>query len=70
MFKEVIFIMCISTTCPNNKTGVGADFLCSCKPKEECKFYDYESDYCYHTSLDGKCNPKGCLCFEERCNDE
>jgi hypothetical protein len=27
--------MCNSTTCPNNKTGIGADFLCHCKPEED-----------------------------------
>ena len=27
--------MCMSTTCPNNKSGIGADFLCNCKPMEE-----------------------------------
>ena len=24
---------CGSSTCPNNETGIGADFLCKCKPK-------------------------------------
>ena len=23
--------MCISSTCPNNKSGIGADFMCDCK---------------------------------------
>lgn len=27
--------MCMSTTCPNNKSGIGADFLCNCKSKKE-----------------------------------
>lgn len=35
--------MCNSTTCPNNKSNMGADFLCNCKPIIKCECnYEFE----------------------------
>lgn len=67
--------MCMSSTCPNNETGIGADFLCSCikeKPMSEeirtCETCKFEKD--------APCQGKGCnsvnnlKCFEPKGNPD